>query len=141
MITKRVKKERTAEFYKKRLERLMKMQREEKKMWMSAMRNLRELQEEELVKMEGEIDRLNQFIGIMKTGRIRYESTIQGPVSENFNGFLDSGKVEKVSGVIFLQEIQQVEVRPDHVLIVTNSGREIALGRAYDYLEKIFLVK
>ena len=81
----------------------------------------------------------------MKTGRIRYEATISQPVSENMNWAADdaikNGSIEKVSGVLFLQEIQQVEVRPDHVLIVTNSGREIALGKAYNYLQDIFSIK
>lgn len=130
--------EKSVDYYKKRLENLKKKQREDRKIWSKAMKNLRELQEERLQTLESEIDRLNQFIGIIKTGRIRYQSVIHTPVSNNFDF---PGAVEMVSGVIFLQEIQQVEVRPDHVLIVTNSGREIQLGRAYDYLEKLFVVK
>jgi hypothetical protein len=113
-------------FYKKRIEKLNSKRKQEGKDWLNALNNMRDIREEEAQKYEAEIGRLNQLIGIMKTGRIRYESTIE---------------MEKISGVLFLQEIQQVEVRPDHVLVVTNSGREIKLGKAYDYLQNIFSIK
>ena len=117
---------RKAEYYKKRLDKIKVVLKQDHKNWINALNNMREIREEEAQKYEAEIGRLNQLIGIMKTGRIRYESQIEQEV---------------VSGVLFLQEIQQVEVRPDHVLIVTNSGREIALGKAYDYLKDIFSIK
>ena len=117
---------RKAEYYKKRLDKIKVVLKQDHKNWINALNNMREIREEEAQKYEAEIGRLNQLIGIMKTGRIRYESQIAQDV---------------VSGVLFLQEIQQVEVRPDHVLIVTNSGREIALGKAYDYLKDIFSIK
>jgi hypothetical protein len=142
------KKTKPAEFYKKRLEKLkaaIKINLAERKIedknWITALNSMRDIREEEAQRYEMEIGRLNNLIGIMKTGRIRYESTIEYPISDNFSGLLDSGSVEKVSGVLFLQEIQQVELRPDHVLIVTNSGREIKLGKSYDYLQDIFSIK
>ena len=142
------KKTKPAEFYKKRLEKLkaaIKINLAERKIehknWITALNSMRDIREEEAQKYEMEIGRLNNLIGIMKTGRIRYESTIEYPISENFSDLLENGSVEKVSGVLFLQEIQQVEVRPDHVLIITNSGREIKLGKAYDYLQDIFSIK
>jgi len=115
-------------FYKKRIEKLNCQRKQEGKNWLNALNSMRNIREEEAQKYEAEIGRLNQLIGIMKTGRIRYELS-------------DDGMLEKISGVLFLQEIQQVEVRPDHVLIVTNSGREIKLGKAYDYLQNIFSIK
>jgi hypothetical protein len=132
------KKTRESEFYKKRLAKLRTQQKSENKHWLIALNNMRDIREEEAQKYEAEIGRLNNLIGIMKTGRIRYESTIEYPVSNNFDF---CGAIDKVSGVLFLQEIQQVEVRPDHVLIITNSGREIKLGKAYDYLQDIFSIK
>ena len=128
-------------FYKKRIEKLNFQRKQEGKNWLNALNSMRNIREEEAQKYEAEIGRLNQLIGIMKTGRIRYESTIELPISDNFKGKIDDGMLEKISGVLFLQEIQQVEVRPDHVLIVTNSGREIKLGKAYDYLQNIFSIK
>jgi len=142
------KKTKSAEFYKKRLEKLksaikinLAERKIENKNWITALNSMRDIREEEAQRYETEIGRLNNLIGIMKTGRIRYESTIEYPISDNFSDLLESGSVEKVSGVLFLQEIQQVELRPDHVLIVTNSGREIKLGKSYDYLQDIFSIK
>jgi hypothetical protein len=135
------KKLKSADFYKKRVEILRRLRKQDNKDWLIALNNISDIREEEAQKYEAEIGRLNQLIGIMKTGRIRYESTIELPISDNFKGKIDDGMLEKISGVLFLQEIQQVEVRPDHVLIVTNSGREIRLGRAYDYLQNIFSIK
>ena len=99
--------------------------------------NLREIALQESQKYEPKIDKLNQLIGILKTGRIKYESQIYHKISNNLP--VNNTAVEKVSGVIFLKEIQQVEVRIDHILIVTNSGREIFLGKQYDYLEDLFV--
>jgi len=125
-VEKKETKLRKAEYYKKRLDKIKVVLKQDHKNWINSLKNMREIREEEAQKYEAEIGRLNQLIGIMKTGRIRYESQI---------------KQDVVSGVLFLQEIQQVEVRPNHVLIVTNSGREIALGKAYDYLKDIFSIK
>jgi len=133
----------SAEFYKKRLEKLKSERKADNKNWLSALNNMSDIREEEAQKYEAEIGRLNQLIGIMKTGRIRYELEIP-VVSSDFKfkeKIPSSMLVDKVSGVLFLQEIQQVEVRPDHVLIITNSGREIRLGKAYDYLQNIFSIK
>ena len=142
------KKTKPAEFYKKRIEKLkatikvnLAKRKIEDKNWINALNNMSDIREEEAQRYEAEIGRLNNLIGIMKTGRIRYESTIEYPISDNFSDLLESSSVEKVSGVLFLQEIQQVELRPDHVLIVTNSGREIKLGKSYDYLQDIFSIK
>lgn len=134
----------SAEFYKKRLEKLKAERKADNKNWLSALNNMSDIREEEAQKYEAEIGRLNQFIGIMKTGRIRYELELPVELPSDFDfkeKIPSSMLVDKVSGVLFLQEIQQVEVRPDYVLIVTNSGREIKLGKAYDYLQNIFSIK
>ena len=132
---------RRSELYKKKYISYRLQLSGEKGRHLGEMRSLRNLQEEQMQVLENQIGRLENLIGIMKTGRIKYETTVESPCSENLRGSIDDGLVEKVSGVLFLQEIQQVEVRPDHVLLVTNSGREIRLGKAYDYLQNIFSIK
>jgi len=132
--------------HKKLLERWKKRCKDQKENYLSFIDQLKRLREEETEKHELEIGKLNQLIGIMKTGRIRYEREIELPnrhiPSDNFeNHPAYPPEKQIVSGVVFLQEIQQVEVRVDHILIVTNSGREIVLGKDYDYLQNIFSIK
>ena len=128
--------QRPAEFYKKKLEKLRKEIKEENKYFIKTLNNMRDIQQQEAEKYESEIHKLNQLIGIMKTGRIKYEAKEYYNISNNLP--IKNNGIEKVTGVIFLKEIQQVENRIDHVLIVTNSGREICLGKDYDYLENLF---
>jgi hypothetical protein len=118
----------------------------QKESYESYIKELKKLREEETKEYEFEIGKLNNLIGIMKTGRIKYVREIKIPneyiPSENMTNHPSyPERTQLVSGMLFLQEIQQVEVREDYVLVVTNSGREIALDKEYDYLENLFSIK
>jgi hypothetical protein len=41
-------------------------------------------------------------------------------------------------GVILLKDIEQVEITETGVLIITKTGREINLGKDFDYIKEIF---
>lgn len=118
----------------------------QKENYESYIKDLKKLREKEIEEHEFEIGKLNNLIGVMKTGRIKYVREIELPneyvPSDNMKDHPAYPKrTQLVSGMVFLNEIQQVEVREDYVLLVTNSGREIALDKEYDYLENIFSIK
>jgi hypothetical protein len=43
----------------------------------------------------------------------------------------------KVCGRLLLKDIEQVEVREKHVLLITKTGREILMGSDFDYLVEL----
>ena len=55
----------------------------------------------------------------LRTGKVRYEK----------------GKEE---GVISIKDIEQIEVRERNVLLITKTGREITLGKDFEFLRDIF---
>ncbi len=55
----------------------------------------------------------------LRTGRVRY-------------------KRENVEGVLSIRDIEQVEVRKENVLLTTKAGREISLGKDFEFLKDIF---
>ena len=134
------------ESHKKLLQRWKTRCKTQKESYESYIKELKKLREKEIEEHEFEIGKLNNLIGVMKTGRIKYVREIKLPneyiPSDNMKDHPSyPPRTELVSGVVFLNEIQQVEVRENYVLLVTNSGREIALDKEYDYLENIFSIK
>jgi hypothetical protein len=117
--------EKNEQYYLKRIEKLKKDFKQEKAQWKKEMHNLRDLQEQQLNELEKEITQKTQLIGIMKTGRIKYR------------------KNDGTSGMVFLQELQQVETstRGDIVTLTTKSGNKIQLSKMYNYLTDLFLAK
>jgi len=117
--------EKNEQYYQKRIEKMKKDFKQQKSQWKKEMLNLRDLQEQRLEELEKEISRKTQLIGIMKTGRIKYH------------------KHDGTSGMVFLQELQQVETstRGDIVTLITKSGNKILLSKMYNYLTDLFIAK
>ena len=63
--------------------------------------------------------RTNHMFKALKSGSVHYVS----------------GKIE---GVLLIKDIEQVEVRGGNVLLTTKTGREISLGKDFEYLKDIF---
>jgi len=128
----------SAEFYKKRIDKLKKEKKEENENLLIALKNINSLRHEEAEEFQKEIQKLYNLIGVMKTGRIKYEREVEGLTEKptKNGGYLE---MQKISGVIFINELQQIEVRKDHVLLITKSNREIWLSNEYDFLDQLFI--
>jgi hypothetical protein len=128
----------SAEFYKKRIDKLKKEKKEENENLLIALKNINSLRHEEAEEFQKEIQKLYNLIGVMKTGRIKYEREVEGLTEKptKNGGYLE---MQKISGVIFINELEQVEVRKDHVILITKSQREIWLSSEYDFLDQLFL--
>lgn len=55
----------------------------------------------------------------LRTGKVMYEK----------------GEVE---GVISIKDIEQIEIREKNILLITKTGREITLGKSFEYLRDVF---
>ena len=47
-------------------------------------------------------------------------------------------KTGDIKGVLLIKDIEQVEVREKDVLLTTKAGREISLGKDFEYLRDVF---
>ena len=82
---------------------------------------------EELIswsKSDGEYYRTQYFrerdtSNALRTGRVHY-------------------KTGDIKGVLLIKDIEQVEVREKDVLLTTKAGREISLGKDFEYLREVF---
>ena len=82
---------------------------------------------EELIsrsKSDGEYYRTQYFrerdiSNALRTGRVHY-------------------KTGDIKGVLLIKDIEQVEVREKDVLLTTKAGREISLGKDFEYLRDVF---
>ena len=71
--------------------------------------------------IQKEYDKIKNMFDVLKSGKVSYSKA-------NRNG---------VKGILFLKDIEQVEIREEDVYVITKTGREIIMSNDFKFLIEV----